>query len=343
MNILAIDPLASPDWDKLLQSVDRTTFFHTSAWARVLVEAYGYQPCYFAAFAGGRLDGLIPLMEVDSFLTGKRGVSLPFTDTCHPIAGSDDAFQKLLRRAWEHGNRQRWRSIELRGGGELMNGTTPCAVHSTHLLQLSQDEDGLKKSFRESTRRNIRYAEKAGVEVRLVHTREALADFYRLHCLTRQHHGLPPQPWSFFSKIYEHIIAHKMGFVALGLYLGRPVAGAVYFCFRDQALYKFSASDRRYPNLRANYLVMWETIRWLIRNGFHRLDFGRTELENYGLFQFKNGWRATEFKMGYYRMHLRKKKFSTDRTGIPTSCAVFKLLPIAWLKLIGRILYRHMG
>ena len=72
------------------------------------------------------------------------------------------------------------------------------------------------KSFRESTRRNIRQAEKEGVEVTLRHTREALAAFYRLHCLTRRYHGLPPQPWSFFEKIHEHIIAPAEGLCGLG-------------------------------------------------------------------------------------------------------------------------------
>jgi len=34
-----------------------------------------------------------------------------------------------------------------------------------------------------------------------------MGEYYRLHCLTRKRHGLPPQPTGFFQKIQEHIIA----------------------------------------------------------------------------------------------------------------------------------------
>jgi len=49
---------------------------------RVLRETYGHVPLYAARFAGGQLEGLLPLMEVSSPFTGRRGVSLPFTDFC---------------------------------------------------------------------------------------------------------------------------------------------------------------------------------------------------------------------------------------------------------------------
>ena len=44
MNISIINPIKHPDWDDLLLTADRATFFHTTAWARVLSESYGYKP-----------------------------------------------------------------------------------------------------------------------------------------------------------------------------------------------------------------------------------------------------------------------------------------------------------
>ena len=248
----------------MLLTADRATFFHTTAWARVLSESYGYKPLYFATIDNGKLAGLIPVMEINSFLTGKRGVSLPFTDICHPVADTAANFQALMDRITEYGHRAGWKFIGIRGGTAQLQGVQHCAENFTHILALSEDETGLKKTFRESTQRNIRHAEKAGVEVRLSHTRDALVDFYRLHCMTRRLHGLPPQPWSFFSKIHEHVIAREKGFVALGVHAGKTVAGAVYFHFRDRAVYKYGASDRFHQNLRANNLVMWEAIRWCL-------------------------------------------------------------------------------
>ncbi len=343
MNTRILNPLDTPDWDEWVAATEGATFFHSSAWARVLSDAYGYRPFYFSSLENGRLRGVIPVMEIDSFFTGRHGVSLPFTDFCHPLADTPAVLDALMEQVTGHGKRAGWDHIEFKGGGALF-GNAPCsAEHFTHDLALDPGEAGLQKAFRESTRRNIRHAQKAGVVVDLSHTCEALRAFYRLHCLTRRYHGLPPQPWSFFSKIHAHIIGPEKGVVALGVYNGQPIAGAVYFLFKGQAIYKFGASDRRCQHLRANNLVMWEAIRWFCQNGYRSLHLGRTEPENSGLLQFKSGWRAAEGKIAYYKLDLKTDAFMAGGPGLVKSYPICRRLPIPVLRLAGRLLYRHVG
>ena len=76
------NPLDCAWWDELLRNSPGAGFFHSSPWARVLHEAYGYEPCYLASVEDSRFTALLPCMEVRSPITGKRGVSLPFTDYC---------------------------------------------------------------------------------------------------------------------------------------------------------------------------------------------------------------------------------------------------------------------
>jgi hypothetical protein len=343
LNISILNPLEHPDWDCLLETSDQTSFFHTTAWVRVLSESYGYKPLYFTLVEDGRLSGLIPVMEIDSWLTGRRGVSLPFTDLCHPVARDPEVFNRLLATATSHGRRDGWKYIELRGGSSLLGDQPASAEHFVHTLALSPDEAQVRKLFKSSTLRNIRKAEKEGVSVSMEHSLEAMAAYYHLHCGTRKHHGLPPQPWSFFENIFKHVVAAGKGFVALADHAGNTVAGAVYFFFRDRALFKFGAFDRNHQHLRANNLVMWEAIRWLIRNGFRSLHLGRTEPENEGLLQFKRGWGVKESRIAYYRLNLRENAFSAERSGTRSSYLVFKILPIPVLRLAGSVLYRHVG
>jgi hypothetical protein len=343
MPVTIIDPRIYLGYDDLLLTAEQATFFHTSAWARVLSGSYGYKPLYFAIIDSGKLAGLIPVMEIDSFLTGKRGVSLPFTDFCQPIADTVATFQVLMHQLTEYGQQAGWKYVEFRGGIDFFKGAPNCEEHFVHILDLDGSEDSLFKSFRESTRRYIRKAEKEGVAVSLLHTREAVTAFYALHCRTRQRYGLPPQPWAFFLKIFAHIIGSKWGLVALAEYQGKPVAAAVYFLFRDCALYKFGASDRRFQHLRANNLVMWEAIRWFCRNGFRSLHFGRTEPANEGLLQFKRGWRPADGKLAYYRYDLKAKRFPAGKSKLKTSYEVFKMLPVPMLRIAGNLLYRHVG
>jgi hypothetical protein len=113
--IKIIDPTVFPSWDEMLLGTPGASFFHSAAWARVLSQSYGYTPLYFTVIEGGKLRALVPLMEVNSFLTGKRGVSLPFTDYCEPILEEGIAFQELFDPIIDHGKKRGWKYIELRG------------------------------------------------------------------------------------------------------------------------------------------------------------------------------------------------------------------------------------
>ena len=86
-----IDPLCDPEWDRQIASHPNSTFFHSSAWAKVLSHTYGHVPFYLRLVRDGQLVALVPVMEVRSPLTGRRGVCLPFTDVCGPLLFEDGA------------------------------------------------------------------------------------------------------------------------------------------------------------------------------------------------------------------------------------------------------------
>ena len=52
-------------------------------------------------------------MQVNSLLTGKRGVSLPFTDLCPVIAEDQAMFDGLLLRAIDYGREHGWKTLGL--------------------------------------------------------------------------------------------------------------------------------------------------------------------------------------------------------------------------------------
>ena len=343
MNIQLINPIDYPDWDKLLLTNDQTTFFHTSAWAKVLCESYHYKPLYFTVIENGKLSALIPLMEVSSLLTGKRAVSLPVTDECHAITQNTDQFQSLLKNIIICGKQAGWNHIEFRGGNQFLNGSSAYTPHFTHTLALANDEKKIFSSFKSNVKRNIKKAQKENLKVELSHTLESVNEFYRLNCITRKHHGLPPQPHSFFRKIYDHIIAPQNGFVALAAYRAKHVAGAVYFHHAGKAIYKYGASDRKYQELRPNNLVMWQAIKWYCRNGYKTFNFGRTEPENLGLRRFKRGWGTRERLIYSYTYDQVKGEFVRPNNTFKSCYNFFKILPLPLLRLTGNLFYRHVG
>jgi len=137
MPIEIIDPTQFPDWDSLILRHSEASFFHSAAWAKVLQKAYGFTPLYFTIFDGGLLSACLPVMEIDSFLTGRRGVSLPFSDYCEPLASSQEEFQELFTEATEYGKQHRWKSLELRGGGSFLATHPASSTYLLHTLDLA--------------------------------------------------------------------------------------------------------------------------------------------------------------------------------------------------------------
>ena len=343
-SIKIIDPTRYEGWDALLLSHPDYSFFHSSAWASVLFESYHYTPNYFTIIDDGKLLALIPVMEVNSFLTGRRGVSLPFTDYCNPILDHGIKLQDLMNPITEHGEKAGWRYLEFRGRKDLFPFSLPSCTYLGHTLDLSRGEEQVFSNFRDSTKRNTKKAVKEGVEVKIEHSLELMNEFYRLNCMTRKEHGLPPQPFYFFKKIYDHVISKNLGMVVLASLGQENVAGAIYFHFGEKAVYKYGASDKKFQQIRANNLVMWEAIKWYSQNGYKSLCFGRTEPENQGLIQFKSGWGTTEQPIHYYQYDLKKGSFvrgSSKVTGFHNK--IFRNMPIPISNKIGSLLYKHVG
>jgi hypothetical protein len=343
-DIRLLDPLCDPDWDERILTHAQGSFFLTSGWARVLADSYGYLPRYFGEVRSGTLAALVPFMEVNSFLTGKRGVSLPFTDQCEPITCTDTGIQDLLDSVIDYGKRSGWNYLELRPGTSLAPHMPPSTSCYGHVLDLTPGPDRLFRGLRDSTRRNIKRAQNAGITVAVSGTEDGLREFCRLNCMTRREHGLPPQPAKFFGNIARHVLAKGRGMVVLASSGGQTIAGAVYFHFGDTAVYKYGASDRHYQHLRANNLVMWEAIQRYAAGGLRRFDFGRTESGNEGLLQFKRGWGAVEQSINYYRYDLRRDRFVAKPLAVAGAhTTYFRHMPMPLLKLAGTLLYRHMG
>src|SRR5262249_21069552 len=136
-----IDPFTYPDWNERLLIVPHASIFHTTHWLRVLQEAYGYRPHYFARFKDKQLTTLLPFMEINSWVTGVRGVSLPFADYCDPILDATTASPELLTPVISAARQRQWKSFELRGGDALLHGVSPYAFYDRHSLVLHGDEE----------------------------------------------------------------------------------------------------------------------------------------------------------------------------------------------------------
>ena len=111
-----LDPVNDPGWDHVVALHRDAGCFHTSAWAKVLHQTYNHQPFYLQFSRGRRLAALIPLMEVRSPFTGRRGVCLPFSDACEPLIFDPEAVGLVRDQLVRFAQERRWKHLEIRGG-----------------------------------------------------------------------------------------------------------------------------------------------------------------------------------------------------------------------------------
>jgi len=343
LQMRVVDPLRERTWDHLVALHHDADYFHTTAWARVLHQTFKHQPFYLQFSRGRRLALLVPLMEVCSPFTGRRGVCLPFSDACQPLVFDPEAIGIVTEQLVRFARERRWRYLEIRGGKFLRLTARPAAGFYGHTLDLRRGAEELMTRFASPVRRAIRKAERSGVSVRTEHNRQAISEFYQLHVQTRRRHGLPPQPVSFFLNMHEHIIKPGLGFIVLARHGYRAAAAAIFFHFGKNALYKYGASDKRFQEFRPNNLVMWHGIQVSARAGAEKLHFGRTDCENEGLRRFKLSWNTEEETLDYFRLDPSGRECSArTRSNSAFHKQIFGKLPLMFNRLAGSMIYPHL-
>ena len=284
-------------------------------------------------------------MLIKSKLTGTRLVSLPFSDYCEPLFSSINEVEMLKDYLFRFGNNNNISYIEFRTTKTRYPYETDIfRTDLRHTLILNKTEDELFKSFSTNTRRNIKSAIKQGITIKSDNTKKGLELFYKLQCITRKKHGIPPQPFSFFKNIYKFILSHNKGEILFAYNRDIPVAALMFFLIGKKVLYKYGASlSNRLPK-GANHLVMWEAIKKYMGTGYEEFYLGRTEKHHEGLRSYKLGFGTDESEIYTTRFKPETNNFiplGKKTTGIHNK--IFQRLPVAVLKIIGNTLYRHIG
>lgn len=339
-----IDPLEVANWDTLTERFEQSGIFHRRAWAQVLNDSYGFKTRALTSGPSDAPDAILPFVEVDSWMTGRRGVSVPFSDECEILQHDPEAGRHLVEQLIEHGRERRWRHWDCHGGHRLFPGEPAATSFHGHRLDLSPGYPALFARFDESVRRAVRKAEKGGLTVEFSRELDSVRAFHQLLGLTRRRHGIPLQPFEFFRQIHRTLLVPDLGFVALCRQGGRPIAGAVFLRSGRGALYKFGASDERQQQLRGNNLVMARAIEKLSAERCLSLDFGRTSMMNEGLRHFKRSWGTSERPLDYLRFSYRSNTFTTaidHSSGLAQR--LFRVAPVFLSRLVGRIIYKHIA
>ena len=257
-------------WREFLLAHPDALPYHHPAWVAALAEAYGYEPlAAVVRSATGEIVGGLPFVEVGGRLRSRRWISLPFTDVRPPLTSAALGSRAREASRSSAGSARSGRRIRAPLAGFEERGEIRGVRHELEL----GDPEALFAAFKPQVRRNIRKAEKVGLQVRDAERRDDLVrTYFDLHADTRRRLGVRPQPRRFFDSLWRNVVDHGLGFVLLAYHEHVPVAGAVFLEWNGRMVYKYGASDQEHWALRPNNLLFWECIRLGASSGARTLD-----------------------------------------------------------------------
>ena len=150
-----------------------STIFHSVGWLQALQRTYGYNPVVFTTSPpGAELQNGVAFCEVKSWLTGRRIVSLPFSDHCEPLVTNLGDLPPILSYLKNQSSHSKWKYIELRPLSDEMVRDAGAHfkqsdMHHFHKIDLRPAAETIFRGFHDScVRRKIRKAEREELRYR---------------------------------------------------------------------------------------------------------------------------------------------------------------------------------
>jgi CelD/BcsL family acetyltransferase involved in cellulose biosynthesis len=343
--VYTLDPLSDPRWTEFLSRHASASVFHSAPWLDAIQRTYGYVPIVYTTSAPGTpLSNGIVLCQIRSWLTGRRMVSVPFSDHCEPLLDGPEAAAAIMQELKSTVDAGKWKYVELRPVSELpaAGGAAQSAAFYLHMLDLGPEADEvLRGTHKSCVQRAIKRAEREGVVCESGRSERLLNAFYRLTLQTRRKHRLPPQPIEWFRNLVA-CMGDQMQ-IRVAFKDGKEIGSILTMRYKTMLVYKYSCSDANFLHLGGNHLLMWKAIGDAKTAGLTCFDFGRSDLDNIGLISCKDRWGAKSSLISYLRWSRQQVPDAAHRRSSGLARRLFAMMPDTVLQATGHLLYRHVG
>jgi hypothetical protein len=342
VNCYELDPCSDPRWPSFLDRHPQASVFHTPGWLKALNRTYGYEPIvYTTSPPHSELENGQVFCRINSWLTGQRLVSVPFSDHAALLMTKAEDVSVLLSHLRKTKTEKSYRYVEIRPTDTDLTDTMfrESSRFYWHKIRIEKDLTEVFRTFHKScVREKIRRAVRENLEYTEGSSDPLIRQFHHLLLLTRHRHHLPPQPISWFRNLCDSL--RKNLKVRIASKDGRPIAGMLTLSFKRSMTYKNGCSDAKYHNLGGMAFLFWKTIQEAKMSGFTELDIGRCSLDNFGLITFKEHWGAERSTLKYWRYPAVRSSTSWESK---SARKIFTFVPTFALNTAGRLLYRHVG
>jgi FemAB-related protein (PEP-CTERM system-associated) len=335
-----LTPANNDAWDKFVTAHPDGTFFHLSAWSRVLQRAFGHQPYYLVAKQAGQIVGVLPLARVRSMLFGDALASTPFCVYGGALGTSVAIRIALENRAAQLADELQVDHLELRNTVKTRDDWPVKELYFTFRKQLDADPEKNMLAIPRKQRAEVRAGIKKNLQVEFDTDTSRL---YSIYSTSVRALGTPV-----FGRNYFDVLREEFGSaceIATVVHGNKGVASLLTFWFRDEVLPYYGGGLPEARPLSAYDFLYWDLMRRACERGIRIYDFGRSKLDT-GPYRYKKHW-GFEPQPLPYAYHLVRGKSMPNLS--PTNpkykyfIAAWKRVPLPVTQWIGPLVARYLG
>ena len=329
-------------WDMFVDHCSEATFFHRSAWQRIIVDVFRHPAHFlFAEDDEGRIRGILPLVHVNSRLFGNALVALPFAVYGGIAAVDTEAVSVLEETAQELAGSLGVDHLEFRN------------VAPRHPEWPTQD---LYVTFRKSILpvpednmlaipRKQRAMVRKGIKNGLISTVDCNTDrFFALYADNVHRHGTPAMPKKYFDTLLQ-VFGQDCEVLTVSGPDGCSLSSVLSFYFRDEVLPYYAGDDESARHLAANDFKYWELMRRACERGIQVFDYGRSK-QGTGSFAFKKNWGFEPQPLHYEYCLYKRDTIPQNNPNNPKYkffIEAWRRMPISMANRLGPYIVRNLG
>jgi FemAB-related protein (PEP-CTERM system-associated) len=319
-------------WDQALKGFPDPSFSCLYGWRGIYEGVFKLKTYYLMVEEEEQILGLCPLVYMRSPWLGGGNflLSLPYMTRGGVMAQEPLIREAIIARIVEKAREVKADFVELRElAGEERPGSFPAnQEHVQMVLSLPDDWRDYEKAISPRLRQ-VKRAQKAGLEIRWGRGEELLADFYAVFSRRMRELFFPVYPKKYFGMILERF--KDQARLALVYDRQKPLGGMLLFTFGGTCSAPYVATLVQGQGNHPNQLLYYTAIRQAWEEGYRTFDFCRSQVDS-GTFIFKSQWKAKAKGLIYY-YPIYKQERALPTVGQAQKSLTFRLAEMIWPRL----------
>tara|TARA_B100001964_G_scaffold243661_1_gene322309 strand:+ start:959 stop:1966 length:1008 start_codon:yes stop_codon:yes gene_type:complete len=166
----------------------------------------------------------------------------------------------------------------------------------TLIIDLTKDIENILKKMHQKTRYNIGLANRKGVKIEVSKKEKDIEIFLKLIKKTAKKNNIKIHPDKYYRLLWKTLLEKKSGELYLAKINNIIIAANIIIKFGQSVTYLHGGFDYNYRTYMAPYLLQWEIIKKIKKEGFLFYDFWGIASKN----NKNNKWSGfTRFKKGF--------------------------------------------